>query len=112
VIPPPPSQPALTARYVLDATWDQGFVANVDVFDHTGSDQSFEVRLTYSNDVAIVVVGYWNATPTAAGNSLLFTGGPVVGGGTMRFGFQADKNRTTQVDPIACTINGQPCEGF
>ncbi|MDG4763954.1 cellulose binding domain-containing protein [Solwaraspora sp. WMMD406] len=109
---PPAAGPELTARYVLSSTWDQGFVANVDVVHRSGGNQTFEVRLSYPDNVTITVTGYWNATPTAAGSVLIFGGGPVAPGGTIRFGFQAEKSRPSQVDPVGCTVNGHPCVGF
>lgn len=109
--PTPPSAVEVTARYVLSSTWDQGFVANVDVVNSSARSQTFDVRLTFPDTVAITVTGFWNATPSTAGNTLVFTGGPLAPGGTVRFGFQAEKNRSSQVNPTGCTVNGRPCVG-
>lgn len=107
----PPATAGVTARYTLSSTWDRGFVANVEVAHQTAGDQTFAVRLTFPDNVLITVTGYWNATPTASGADLTFSGqvGPA---GTLNFGFQAEKDRPAQVDPVGCTVNGRACVGF
>lgn len=103
---------SLTANYVLSRTWDDGFVANIELTNASGSDRPYEVRLTFPRNVTITVTGYWNASLTASRGSLVFTGGPLAAGRSIRVGFQATKNRSAQVDPTGCTVNGQPCQGF
>lgn len=103
---------SLTASYALSRTWDDGFVANVELTNSSGSDRPYEVRLTFPRNVMIVVTGYWNASVTAYRSSLIFTGGPLKAGRSIRVGFQATKNRSAQVDPTGCTVNGDPCQGF
>ena len=109
----PPAPPAeVTARYVLSSSWDQGFVANVDVANVSGRAQTFDVRLTFPDNVVITVTGFWNATPAVTGSGLTFSGDPLTPGGTITFGFQAEKNRPSRVNPTSCTVNGRPCVGF
>ncbi|WP_326551602.1 cellulose binding domain-containing protein [Micromonospora sp. NBC_01813] len=110
--PPAPPSAEITARYVLSSTWDRGFVANVDVSHVSGRVRTFDVRLTFPDNVVITVTGFWNATPSVTGSSLTFSGGPLDPQGTISFGFQAEKNRPSQVNPTSCTVNGRPCVGF
>lgn len=84
----------------------------MDVANVSGRAQTFDVRLTFPDNVVITVTGFWNATPSTAGSGVTFSGGPVTPGGTVTFGFQAEKNRSPQVNPTSCTVNGRPCVGF
>lgn len=84
----------------------------MDVVNVSGRAQTFDVHLTFPDNVVIAVTGFWNATPSTAGSGATFSGGPVTPGGTVTFGFQAEKNRSPQVNPTSCTVNGRPCVGF
>ncbi|GAB7040215.1 MULTISPECIES: cellulose binding domain-containing protein [Catenuloplanes] len=113
--PPSPTRaPAdgLGARYVLGSTWNDGFVSNVVIGNATGANTTWQVRLTYPADVEIAVTGFWNATASVSGTTLVLDGGPLAANGEIQAGFQATKNTPAQVNPVSCTINGVPCAGF
>ncbi|MDR7279137.1 cellulose binding domain-containing protein [Catenuloplanes atrovinosus] len=124
--PPPTTQPApttppatrapastgLAAQYVLGSSWNEGFVSNLFVANRTGTGTPWQVRLTYPADVEIAVTGFWNATASVSGTTLVLDGGPLAPNGQVQAGFQATKNTAAQVDPTSCTINGTPCAGF
>lgn len=115
--PPPPSKspeavPALTARYDTRHVWDEGYVADVHVTNPASTAQSFKVRLDLPRGVRLTDQ-VWNATPDDNDGSVTFRGGPVPAGQTLTFGFVADKSRYQRFfQPTACTVNGNPCEGF
>ncbi|MFI5839987.1 cellulose binding domain-containing protein [Catenuloplanes sp. NPDC051500] len=113
------SQPAtvrepagLGARYVLGSTWGEGFVSNLVIGNDTGAPTTWQVRLTYPANVEIAVTGFWNATASVSGATLVLDGGPLAADGEVQAGFQATKNTPAQVNPTSCTINGSPCAGF
>ncbi|MDP9799565.1 hypothetical protein J2S43_008077 [Catenuloplanes nepalensis] len=112
--PPSPTRGAagLGARYVLGSTWNDGFVSNVVIGNGTGTNTSWQVRLTYPADVEIAVTGFWNATASVSGTTLVLDGGPLAANGEIQAGFQATKNTPAQVNPTSCTINDTPCTGF
>lgn len=113
----PPSKPpekvlALTARYDTRHVWDEGYVADVHVTNPASTAQSFKVRLDLPRGVRLTDQ-VWNATPDSSSGSVVFRGGPVPAGQTLTFGFVADKSRYQRFfRPTACTVNGNPCEGF
>ncbi|MFV2022025.1 cellulose binding domain-containing protein [Micromonospora sp. LOL_023] len=78
----------------------------------SGRVRTFDVRLTFPDNVVTTVTGFWSATPSVTGSSLTFSGGPISPQGTISFGFQAEKNRPSQVNPTGCTVNGRHCVGF
>jgi hypothetical protein len=108
----PPATPDLGARYVLGSTWGDGFVSNLIIGNDTGTSTTWQVRLTYPANVEIAVTGFWNATASVSGTTLVLDGGPLAADGEVQAGFQATKNTPAQVDPTSCTINGAPCAGF
>ncbi|GAB7048240.1 cellulose binding domain-containing protein [Catenuloplanes indicus] len=107
-----PAAGGLGARYVLGSTWNDGFVSNVVIGNATGANTNWQVRLTYPADVKIAVTGFWNATASVSGTTLVLDGGPLAANGEIQAGFQATKNTAAQVNPVSCTINGTPCAGF
>lgn len=114
--PPAPKPPevvlALTATYDLRQAWDVGFVSDVYVKNPATTAQSFRVRLDLPRGVRLTSQ-VWNATADRSSGSVTFRGGPVPAGETLIFGFVADKSPFTRFfQPIACTVNGNPCEGF
>ncbi|WP_033339707.1 cellulose binding domain-containing protein [Catenuloplanes japonicus] len=102
----------LGARYVLGSSWNDGFVSNLVIGNDTGASTGWQVRLTYPANVEIAVTGFWNATASVSGTTLVLDGGPLAADAEVQAGFQATKNTPAQVDPTSCTINGTPCAGF
>jgi hypothetical protein len=104
--------PELTASYAVTSSSADGFVAAITVRNPAAAAQSWTMLLTYPSGTRINVTGYWNATPHATGRRLRFEGGPLAAGASYGFGFQAATDQADDINPIACTINGNSCAGF
>jgi hypothetical protein len=105
----------LTARYATTSTWDNGFVATVELTNGSvHAVQRWEVRLTYPGNVTIPAGSSWNATQQGSTGTVIFTGGPLPAAQKQSFGFQATKAAQSQqaFAPTACTVNDAYCEGF
>jgi hypothetical protein len=109
-----PAAGRLTAEFSFSSTWADGFVANVDLTNSTGQEQDWEVVLTFPADVTVPDGSEWNATKTGVTGTITFTGRAVPAGGTLTFGFQAEKTAQNRKDfaPTGCTLNGVNCEKF
>lgn len=111
---PSPAAGRFTAEFAFSSTWADGFVATVELTNPTGQEQAWEVRLTFPDGVTVPDGTEWNATKTGTTGTLVFTGRAVPAGGTLTFGFQAEKTAPNRKDfePTGCTLNGANCEKF
>lgn len=109
--PAPRVDPAtpMTARYVLTGTRADSFEVGVHLTNAGARPTGWQVVLRYPAAARVRLVGTWNATVEVRGDTLVFSGGPLLAGGSHTFGFQATKAVPAQVQPTGCTANGSAC---
>ncbi|WP_158647710.1 cellulose binding domain-containing protein [Actinoplanes sp. ATCC 53533] len=108
--PPPTPETALSGRYTTGASWDRGFIGNVDVTNKTGPARTWTVKLTFAPSAGVGVGNTWNAQLSRQGNTFVFTGGPLAPGSKISLGFEASKQVRGKIQPATCTVDGAPCQ--
>jgi hypothetical protein len=108
--PPPTPATAFTGRYTTGASWDRGFIGNVDVTNKTGPARTWTVRLTFDPSAGVGVGNTWNAQLSRQGNTFVLTGGPLAPGSKVSLGFEASKQVRGKIQPATCTVDGAPCQ--
>jgi hypothetical protein len=108
--PPPTPATAFSGRYTTGASWDRGFIGNVDVTNKTGPARTWTVRLTFDPSAGVGVGNTWNAQLSRQGNTFVFTGGPLAPGSKVSLGFEASKQVRGKIQAATCTVDGAPCQ--
>ncbi|MEU0492216.1 glycosyl hydrolase family 18 protein [Nocardiopsis sp. NPDC006139] len=103
----------LTVTYVESARWNTGYTGEIVVHNASGapvSDWEIEFALPEGSRIHEL----WNATLAGDPSGYTITpprwGATVPAGGTYTFGFNG-LHRDGATDPLACTVNGAPCDG-
>lgn len=110
--PPGHSTPAgsVTARYIVYSSWPDGFTTGIELANHTGTTQTWKLKLVHERADGVRVKELWNATLQQGGATTnVFVGGALAPGATLNFGFNASKTSRNAVHPTSCTINNRAC---
>jgi hypothetical protein len=110
----PRPEPAVTGRYRVVQSFDDGFIGEVFVANPTGRDRDWTVRLRFAGNVGNLRASWVESAPQATlatdGSTYVWTSGvpvPAGSGVALRFHFarsgSGDRPRTCTVDGTACT---------
>ena len=105
--PPPP--PAFTARYSIANSRQTTFQVGILLKNTSGTARNWQVSVTHDPADGVRVRAVFGATMSKAGDTVVFSGGPLKAGGSMFFGFQASKTAEGVVRPSACRVDGRDC---
>jgi hypothetical protein len=100
---------ALTATYAVGSSWDTGFIGGVTLTNGESTAVTWTVIVRNGAADGVKITDAWNATLTRQGDTDSYTGGPLAAGATATFGFEATKQATGKVTPVACTVNESTC---
>jgi len=111
---PTKTTPAPAADYAVTvsvtASWDQGYVASVRVQNTGNATGSWTVTVSHANLSNLRLVGTWGgASGRQSGDNVVFTGGPLAGGGSAGFGYQVSKGGRGNARPSGCSVVGGSC---
>lgn len=114
---PPAPQPAdVTATYSVSQVWEDGFQSSISLENTSREPRTVVLSLTFPGGVTLPETPdcWWDVTCTQLGNTITLTTTTPLEPGTRRFvGFNAERRAgPAPFDPVACTVNGSPCDGF
>jgi chitin-binding protein len=108
--------PSCRVNYQIVSQWGNGFQANVSVVNTSTTIPIFGYTLTWSLGIGETFGSGWNATYTPAGTGLAasntaghWNGVMLQNGGTVSFGFLANKGSGNVGAPTDFRLNGEPC---
>lgn len=113
--PRPPSPPAdVVAAYSVSAVWESGFQASISLENTSPRPRDVVLTLTYPDGVTLPPAPecWWDVVCTQVGNTITLTTTSPLAPGARRFvGFNAERRPgPAPFDPVACTVNGSPCD--
>jgi cellulase/cellobiase CelA1 len=93
----------------VNASWDQGYVAMVQVVNKGTKAASWSVSVSHSGPTGLRLGGTWNAQGHQSGTTFIFTGGPLAPGKSASFGYQAGQQGAGRARPTGCSVGGGSC---
>jgi cellulose binding protein with CBM2 domain len=98
-----------TARYVVMNSRRSSFQAAITVTNEGRAARSWQVVVTHDPDAGVRVEGSLGVRVSTSGNTITFSGGPLDGGDSVTFGYQASKDTRDDVQPTSCRVDGVEC---
>ena len=114
--PPAPRPAEVTATYSVSQVWQDGFQSSISLENTSPEPLTVVLTLSYPGGVSLPEVPdcWWDVTCSQVGNTITLTTTTALEPGTRRFiGFNAERPAgPAPFDPVSCTVNGSPCDGF
>ena len=107
--PKPTASASFSVTVTVTASWDQGYVASVQVVNRGTKAASWSVSVSHSGLSGVRLTGTWNAQGSQSGSTFVFTGGSLAPGQSASFGYQAGKRGPGQARPSGCSVGGGSC---
>jgi Cellulose binding domain len=108
--PRPTVSAAFSATLKVNASWDQGYVAMVQVVNKGTKAASWSVTVSHSALAGLRLGGTWSAQGHQSGTTFVFTGGPLAPGKSASFGYQASKQGPGRARPAGCSMGAGSCK--
>ena len=112
---PAPAPAAVSGRYRVVESFDDGFIGEVLIADEAGRDSDWRVELRFPAAVGDLITSWVESAPQAtlrrSGAGYIWTSGvPVPARGQVALRFHFARSGTGD-QPTSCTVNGQTCSG-
>jgi hypothetical protein len=106
---PPAAAASFTVTVTVTASWDQGYVATVQIVNKGTKAATWSVSVSHSGLAGLRLDGTWNAQGRQSGSTFVFAGGPLDPGATASFGYQAGKHGGGKAQPAGCSVGDGTC---
>jgi hypothetical protein len=98
-----------TASYVVMNSRRSSFQAAITVTNEGRAARNWQVVVSHDPDAGVRVEGSLGARVSTSGNTITLSGGPLDGGDSVTFGYQASKDTREDVQPTSCRVDGVEC---